>query len=223
MAFRRENGHQTLVTGSRSMSRDVISLCSSAGLALLMAIGAPAVAQDGPSFNCAAATTAGEELVCSDAELAALDRRLQSRFEAAVAAAEARRPDALADLRAMQRGWVKGRDDCWKGSDFMGCVEFAYLHREAQLVAEWTLEEPTSVATYFCEGGSTVRASFFATELPSVRLERREDQDVAIELDPHSADASYVSDRGSSLRREGDGASIQWLAGPEEMCWLEPT
>jgi hypothetical protein len=124
----------------------------------------------------------------------------------------------------MQRGWVKGRDDCWKGSDFPGCVEFAYLYREAQLVADWSLEEPASVATYSCEeAGTTVRASFFETELPSVRLERGENRDVAILLDPQSTDTRYVSDLGSSLSIGGDNSSLQWLGGPEEMCSLEPT
>ena len=125
----------------------------------LLALPAHLLAQEGPSFECAAASTWGEELVCSDAALAALDLRLQGRFTAALAVAEARFPAALPDLRAMQRGWVKGRDDCWKGSDPRGCVEFNYLHREAELVAAWSLEEPTWVATYVCgDKGSEVTA-----------------------------------------------------------------
>jgi len=36
-------------------------------------------------------------------------------------------------LKAEQRGWVKGRDDCWKRSDVRGCVAGEYRSRIAEL------------------------------------------------------------------------------------------
>ena len=56
-----------------------------------------------PSFDCARAGSAAEKLVCGDAELAALDRQLAARY------AQATDADP-----AVQRGWVKERDACWK-------------------------------------------------------------------------------------------------------------
>ena len=194
-------------------------LLSSAVLALLVAGATPALAQDGPSFDCAAASTSAEELICSDPELAALDRRLQARFKAAVDAAEARLPAALPDLRAMQRGWVKGRDDCWKGRDLRDCVEFNYLRREVQLVAAWSLDEPVWIATYYCGEGPEARVSFYETELPSVRIESGAETDVAV-ADPTAENARYRSDLGSTLLVDGDDAWLQWLDGPEEACAL---
>jgi uncharacterized protein len=195
------------------------SLLPLAGLTLLTMGATPALAQDGPSLDCEAASTSAEELVCSDPELAVLDRRLQTRFEAAVDAAEARLPAALPDLRAMQRGWVKGRDDCWKGRDLRDCVEFNYLHREAQLVAAWALDEPVWVATYDCAEVPEVQVSFYETELPSVRIERGAETDVAV-LDTSGTDTNYVSDLGSTLLVDADDAWLQWLGGPEEACAL---
>ena len=81
-----------------------------------------------PSFDCAKAGSEAEKLVCADNALAALDARL-----AEVYAAELAKPGASKDLAAMQRGWVKGRDDCWKADDNRVCVEESYRTRIAEL------------------------------------------------------------------------------------------
>lgn len=83
-------------------------------------VDAPAMAP--PSFDCAKAESAAEKLVCGDAELAALDRRLAARY------AEAKDADP-----AVQRGWAKGRDDCWKADDLRLCVAEAYRTRLVEL------------------------------------------------------------------------------------------
>ena len=74
---------------------------------------ASSTASDGivASFDCAAAETSAEELVCSDPALAALDLRLAERFSAAIEAAEALdagAEEAASTLRAFQRGWIGG-------------------------------------------------------------------------------------------------------------------
>ena len=81
---------------------------------------APAMAP--PSFDCAKAESAAEKLVCGDAELAALDRQLATRY------AERKDVDP-----AVQRGWAKGRDDCWKQPDLRLCVQEAYRTRLVEL------------------------------------------------------------------------------------------
>ena len=81
---------------------------------------APALAP--PSFDCARAGSAAEKLVCGDAELAALDRQLAARY------AQATDADP-----AVQRGWVKERDACWKADDLRLCVLEAYRTRLVEL------------------------------------------------------------------------------------------
>jgi uncharacterized protein len=81
-----------------------------------------------PSFDCSKAEHEAEQLVCSDYGLAGLDNRL-----AAVYAAELAKPGASKELAASQRGWVKGRDECWKADDKKLCVEEEYRTRIAEL------------------------------------------------------------------------------------------
>lgn len=81
---------------------------------------APAVVP--PSFDCAKAQSEAEKLVCRDGELAALDRQLAARH----AAAKDEDP-------AVQRGWAKGRDDCWKQADLRLCILDAYRTRLVEL------------------------------------------------------------------------------------------
>ncbi len=81
-----------------------------------------------PSFDCSKAEHEAEQLVCSDYGLAALDNRL-----AEVYATELAKPGASKELAARQRGWVKGRDECWKADDKKLCVEEAYRTRIAYL------------------------------------------------------------------------------------------
>ena len=89
-----------------------------------------------PSFDCATAASEAEKLVCRDAELAALDRQLAARY------AEAKDADP-----AVQRGWAKGRDECWKQQDLRLCVLDAYRTRLVELaIAAPGAAVPTPVA-----------------------------------------------------------------------------
>ncbi len=88
----------------------------------------PATGSVTPSFDCAKAESEAEKLVCSNYALAGLDNRL-----AEVYAAELAKPGASKELAATQRGWEKGRDECWKAADKQLCVEEEYRSRIAYL------------------------------------------------------------------------------------------
>ncbi len=90
-----------------------------------------------PSFECSKAESEAEKLVCSDYSLAAHDNRLAELYAAALA-----NPEASDDLAATQRGWVKGRDDCWKADDKKTCIAEAYMTR----IAELQINSPGAVA-----------------------------------------------------------------------------
>lgn len=103
-----------------------------------------------PSFDCAAAASDVEKLVCSDPALAALDRRLaevHARAKAAPGADQAR-------LAAEQRGWVKGRDDCWKSVERSRCVSEAYMTRTVQLQLDNGETPVPEAAAYDCDDNS---------------------------------------------------------------------
>ena len=134
------------------------------GLAMLVAGGllpsAPLRAAP-PSYDCSAEFEATAPLiVCDSAQLSALDRELDRLFR--LAAKEASGAD-LSRLKAEQRGWVKGRDECWKGQDFKGCIASSYLSRMAELRSQFpAIRESdgegitTGPVAYRCDSGATL-------------------------------------------------------------------
>jgi uncharacterized protein YecT (DUF1311 family) len=154
------------------------------GASLAVVTGLPAVAlAQAPTFDCAKAQGEVEKLICSDASLAALDRKLDSVYKAATAQAKGQ---LATRLREDQRGWVKGRNECWKANGretwitatwtvntVKACVEAQYRLRTSELQAVWRLVPPKTVA-YACQNNpvNEVVASFFETEPVTIRLER---------------------------------------------------
>lgn len=113
----------------------------------------------GPSFDCAQAQGEVEKLVCADPELARLDRQLAERYARVKDV-----PDAQAVV-AQQRGWVKGRDDCWKADDKPLCVREAYLTRLAELAINGGgVVVPTPVE-YRCDDNSRPLTAVFYNDL----------------------------------------------------------
>ncbi|MEQ8898413.1 MAG: MliC family protein [Roseovarius sp.] len=178
---------------------------------VLMVLAAQAGAQEGPSFDCAKAGSSAEELICGDAGLAALDRRVAGRYAAALEVAGG----SAAALRAYQRGWIKGRDECWKTEDTRACFEGEYLRREAELVARWMLEAPVGTAFWACGANPTdeVVTMFFDTELPSVRFEQADTVDTGVQVMAASG-ARYEASFGRSIWIKGERA-LYWEHGPE--------
>ncbi|MFC3079343.1 hypothetical protein ACFODL_14690 [Phenylobacterium terrae] len=79
-----------------------------------------------PSFDCRYAGSLSEEMVCSDPQLAAADRRLARAYERAVAAGVPRRY-----LRAEQDDWLAIREQAARRSP--GAVADIYEQRTAEL------------------------------------------------------------------------------------------
>lgn len=180
-----------------------------------------ATAGEGPSFDCAAAEGAARR-VCDDPALAALDRRLADRFAAALAVAgglDAGAGEAVATLRATERGWIKGRDACWKAADERACIRDAYLAREGALVARWMLEKPSSVVSYTCADNpaNEVTLAFFDTELPAVRIEYGDGVDVG-SLVPAASGSRYEASFGRFVATKGDALQFAWTEGEEISC-----
>lgn len=173
-----------------------------AAVPLVAATATLCLAQDGPTFDCAKAESSAEKLICEDPALAALDRRLAEVFEAAVAVTsglDAGAQTATDELRAYQRGWIKGRDECWKETDLRSCIETEYLRREGELVAEWMLEEPASVTTYLCGQGPAdeLIIYLFPNELPGIRVERGDSIGIGAQTSVDTPDTYYLRQMGS--------------------------
>jgi uncharacterized protein len=173
----------------------------------------PAFGQEGPAFDCAKAESSAEKLVCKDSELASLDKLVADRYAAAldvIKKLDTGAASAENTLRANQRGWIKGRDECWKAADLRECVEAAYLRRECQLVARWMLEKPSGVSTWACGGNraNEVVTFFFNTKLPSVRFERGDTIDTG-SLVRTASGSKYEGSFGRSIWIKGHKATYR--------------
>ncbi len=182
-----------------------------------------AMAAQSPTFDCAKAQGEVESLVCKDAGLAALDRKLDEVFKAATAKAQGRE---LATLRAEQRGWVKGRNECWKAQNAANpvfltaswkaesvreCVEGQYKIRTSELQALWQLVAPRKPVFYACENNpaNEVVATFFDTDPPTARLERG-DRSVTV-WEVRAASGAKCEGQNVTFWTKGNEATVTWM------------
>jgi uncharacterized protein len=188
------------------------------GLACLLLVTSIVTAQEtsSPSFDCAGvAADSIEGLVCSDADLSALDRSLADTYATAMAKAT----DTASLLRTEQRGWISGRDDCWKSDDEAACVRTEYERRIAELQATYRLVASTGPVFYACDGNvaNEVVATFFETEPPTLIAERGDS--VSLMFLERSASGSRYAGRNESLWSRGNEALVVWgYEAPRMRC-----
>jgi uncharacterized protein len=170
----------------------------------------------GPSFDCGKAEVGSfEEMICKDPQLSALDRTMARVYAEALKKAVNEHPP---DLKAEQRGWIKGRNDCWKSSEKRQCVEDNYRLRIAELQARYRLVPATGPVTYVCNGDNRneVIVTFFQTTDPPTLVAERGDQTSLMYLQP-SASGSKYQGRNESLWEHQGEALITWGYGNPEM------
>lgn len=190
------------------------------GVALAaLALGTAARAE-GPSFDCSkVAAGSVPARVCADPGLAALDRSLAAAYAAARGKAGNERP---AMLKAEQRGWVKGRDDCWKAADIDACIRDAYVQRTVELQARYRLVAANGPHRFACNGNPAdeLIVTHFATTPPSLIAERG-DQSSLMTAQPAASGTRYAG-RNESYREHQGEARVVWGYGAAEMlCRLQ--
>jgi hypothetical protein len=125
-------------------------------------------------------------------------------------------------LRAEQRGWVKGRDDCWKATQktwitaswtvdsVKACVDAQYRLRTSELQAVWRLL-PARTVLYACQDtpANEVVATFFETDPRTLRLERG-DTTTTLWRVPASGEGAFEGRNVSAVER-GPGLEVSWL------------
>ncbi|WP_434952957.1 MliC family protein [Shewanella sp. HL-SH4] len=105
---------------------------------------ATSVAQ-APSFECNKARGSIEKLICQSEELALLDIQLQPLFSQLVSQVDGQQVNRI---KAEQRGWIKGRNDCWKADNPKECTKLNYQSRITELqILAGAVEVPS--ATYY--------------------------------------------------------------------------
>jgi len=169
----------------------------------------------GPSFACDKVKADSiEDMVCRDEDLSALDRKLSRVYAAAAKIATKERPPRL---KAEQRGWIKGRNECWKSDDKRACVEDAYVRRIAELQASYRLVPGKGPFRFVCDGNSAneVVATFFQTTPPTLIAERGDSVSLMV-LQRSGSGAKYQGRNESFWEHQGE-ASITWGYGAPAM------
>lgn len=172
-----------------------------------------------PAFNCRRAGGGTVvKLICGDAELAAMDRQVAAAYAKALKKARNERPPVL---KAEQRGWIKGRDDCWKATDVRACVVDAYQLRTVELQARYRLVPSTGPFTWVCDGNpaNQVVVTHFETDPPSLIAERG-DQTSLMRLQPAASGTRYVGRNESLWEHQGEATVVWGYQAPEMHCTL---
>jgi uncharacterized protein len=135
------------------------------------------------------------------------DRALAATYAQASVLARTQRPNLLP---AEQRGWIKGRNDCWKDSDRRACVAQATLHRSAELQACYRLLPAGAAVTFACDGDARneVRVTYFPTE-PATLVAERGDQVALMFQQPMASGTRYLGRNEQLSEHQGD-VTITW-------------
>ena len=171
----------------------------------------------GPSFPCDdAADGSIEALVCEEAELAALDRRLAEVYGQALEKAGNEHPPVL---KAEQRGWIKGRDECWKSDDKRRCVNDLYVRRIAELQAMYRLVPGKGPVEFVCNDNNAdrVTVTFFPTEPPTLYAKRGDSVSLMFQQ-PSGSGARYQGRNESFWEHQGEAKVVWGFEVPEMTC-----
>jgi uncharacterized protein len=121
------------------------------------------------SVDCASASGSIDPVICGDASLAALDRKLVDVY---AAAAKAAAPDQRNRLFAEQQSWLADRARCTGAQDKVACMKNLYTLRIADLQATFKLVKSRGPFRFSCGQGPNdfMTAQFFETDPPSARF-----------------------------------------------------
>ena len=163
---------------------------------------------DSPGIDCAASRSELETLICSDSRLAQLDRRMTTVYEQAMQRLPA---DDVRAQKGTQRGWIKGRNDCWMAADPEFCVAASYRTRlvELQIIAG-QLVALTAVGLK-CNGeeGALFAAFYNDSDPPAVMLTRGGDQVIAFR-ERSASGTKYAAAKVEYWEHQGK-ATLKWF------------
>ncbi len=172
-------------------------------------------ADEAPSFDCAKAEADSiEQMICDESGLSALDRQLAEVYSAAKKEAANEQPPTL---KTEQRGWVSGRNDCWKEDDKNACVSNAYTLRIAELQARYRLADMTGGITYACDNNpaNELVVSHFATS-PATLIADYGDS-TSLMYKQASTEGGQYSGRNENIAFNEDEAVVVWGYGATPM------
>lgn len=154
-----------------------------------------------------------DQLICSDQELLKQDQQLAEVYQQALLKAVNEKPPLL---KAEQRGWVKGKAECWKEEDKKACASMLYTQRIAELQARYELMPASKELLVSCDKNPANEISLrYYPTTPATLIADYGDQ---ISLMYQQADQSFVG-RNEKLSEQNDVFTLQWGYGaPLQIC-----
>ena len=171
-----------------------------------------------PSFDCAKAHGAAEQLVCQDAGLAALDNELAALYPKALSQLSAEQQKTE---KGMQRGWLKGRNECWKESDTRQCVEESYQLRITELQIKGGQLRVPSLVDYQCDGGIRLSTYFYnEAKRPAavINLSEGAQQSQVLAFEAPSASGARYEGQNLTLLTKGNEARLERYDQAARQC-----
>jgi uncharacterized protein len=145
-----------------------------------------------------------DQLICADESLLKQDQQLAEVYQQALAKAANEKPPLL---KAEQRGWVKGKADCWKEQDKKACASELYTRRIAELQARYELVPVSKTLVLSCENNPAHEISLrYYLTTPATLIADYGDQ---VSLMYQQADQSYLG-RNEKLSEQSGVFTVQW-------------
>lgn len=165
------------------------------------------------TFDCAKPANNAQQLICGDAQLSDLDRRVQTAYQQALA-----RPGAdQATLTTAQNAFATIRDGCADFVDIRACLVEAYQTRAVELA----ISDPATVAPpvvgYNCPAeAGTLSAQFYNQLDPKAAVLDWKGTRVILFLQPSGSGSRYG--RQGSEYWEHQGEVTLDLGGTKFVC-----
>ena len=167
-----------------------------------------------PSFDCNQAQGQVETLICNDAELAELDQKMAQVYQMAVVnIPESEQP------KAVQRGWIKGRNDCWKAQDVRECTLANYQIRLVELLIQGELVQATNKATFDCSTHASISGAFYTQFDPVMAVFTFANQQM-LAINVRSGSGAKYQGRNFEFWEHQGEASVEYL-GERYQCKLQ--
>ena len=170
-----------------------------------------------PSYDCnSSSLTSIETLICQDSELAMLDNQMGTIYGQAITKANNEHPSIL---EAEQRGWVKGRNDCWKSDNQKQCVTESYISRITELQAQYRLVAHSKPIFYSCDNNpaNEVIVTYFETT-PASLIAEHGDKTSFMTIQPSGSGAKYQGQNEQLWEHHGEATIIWGFQAPEMKC-----
>ncbi|TLS82507.1 DUF1311 domain-containing protein [Photobacterium damselae subsp. damselae] len=169
-------------------------------LTLLSLFALPTLAAT-PSFDCTKASSSVEELICSNNELATLDNTLNTVYKQAMANYPSTEKK---QQKAIQRGWIKGRNECWKSSDVPSCVADNYRDRILELqITGGLLKAPETITLQCNNEKQPVTVAFYNQTDPSSMVFTIGDDQLIAQQQPTASGIHYSGQNLEYIEHQG--------------------